>query len=124
METSTAIPPQVLRNLSDRSSEKRKQSIQEIDKLIRKLSESDAEKVLTILSNDFALSASNNSRKGGLLALAQCAIALGQTVTSKYLPLVISPVLKNFSDQDPRVRFYACESLFNILKVCRFVCPA
>lgn len=115
------IPPAVLRNLSDRSSEKRKSSIQEIDKAIRKMGEGDVRSVLLLLANDFTLSVNNNSRKGGLLALAQCAIALGQSQISRNLPLVIPPVLKNFSDQDARVRFYACESLFNICKMCRCV---
>ena len=115
------IPPGVLRNLSDRSSEKRKSSIQEIDKAIRRMGEGDVRAVLLLLANDFTLSVNNNSRKGGLLALAQCAIALGQSQISRNLPLVIPPVLKNFSDQDARVRFYACESLFNICKMCRCV---
>ena len=112
------VPQQVLRNLSDRSSEKRKLGAGEIDKLIRRLPQEDVVRVVTLLSTDFALSPNNNLRKGGLLALAQCAIALGPGI-SAYLDIVVPPVLKNFADQEPRVRFYACESLFNIVKTCR-----
>lgn len=32
---------------------------------------------------------------------------------------MISPILANFSDQDLRVRYYACESMYNVVKVAR-----
>ena len=35
------------------------------------------------------------------------------------LPELVQPVLACFADQDPRVRYYACESLYNISKVAR-----
>lgn len=35
------------------------------------------------------------------------------------LPELVQPVLVCFDDQDPRVRYYACESLYNISKVAR-----
>ena len=35
------------------------------------------------------------------------------------LPELVQPVLVCFEDQDPRVRYYACESLYNISKVAR-----
>lgn len=31
---------------------------------------------------------------------------------------IVPPVLDSFSDQDSRVRYYACEALYNIAKVC------
>jgi len=114
------LPSAVQKNLSDRSSEKRKLGAQEVDKIIRKLGQDDVLKLVTILTQDFTLSINNNSRKGGLLALAQCAIALGPAFLN-YLDIVVPAVLKNFGDQEPRVRFYACESLFNIVKTCRCV---
>ena len=36
-----------------------------------------------------------------------------------YLALLIPPVLSCFFDQDSRVRYYACEALYNIAKVSR-----
>jgi len=117
------LPQQVLKNLSDRSSEKRKLGAQEVDKIIRRLPQEDVLRVVTLLATDFALSPNNNLRKGGLLALAQCAITLGPGPAgiATYLAIVVPPVLRNFADQEPRVRFYACESLFNIVKTCRCV---
>lgn len=36
-----------------------------------------------------------------------------------YLDLLVPAVLKCFADQESRVRYYACESMFNIVKVAR-----
>ena len=35
------------------------------------------------------------------------------------LPELVTPVLVCFDDPDARVRYYACESLYNISKVAR-----
>lgn len=39
--------------------------------------------------------------------------------TSEYTEGLIRPILANFSDSDLRVRYYACESLYNVVKVAR-----
>jgi len=117
------VPQQVLRSLADRSFERRKTGAQEIEKIMRKLREAGANgplirKALTSLANEYALSMSSNHRKGGLIALASAAIGLAGS-TADYLDILIPAVLKSFGDQEARVRYYACESLFNIAKVCR-----
>jgi vacuole morphology and inheritance protein 14 len=33
--------------------------------------------------------------------------------------LLTNPVIKSFSDEDAKVRYTACETMFNILKICR-----
>ncbi|KAK3086172.1 hypothetical protein FSP39_014663 [Pinctada imbricata] len=44
--------------------------------------------------------------------------------SSSYVDQLVKPVLASFTDQDSRVRYYACEALYNIVKVCRgFVLP-
>jgi vacuole morphology and inheritance protein 14 len=59
-------------------------------------------------------------RKGGLIGLAATAIGLNpQQLTSAYLEFLIKPVLICFDDPEPRVRYYACESLYNVVKVAR-----
>lgn len=35
------------------------------------------------------------------------------------LSQIVPPVLASFTDQDSRVRYYACEALYNIAKVAR-----
>ncbi len=42
-----------------------------------------------------------------------------QTSIGLHLPELVQPVLTCFEDQDARVRYYACESLYNISKVAR-----
>jgi vacuole morphology and inheritance protein 14 len=38
---------------------------------------------------------------------------------ARYLEEIVPPVLACFSDQDARVRYYACESMYNIAKVAK-----
>lgn len=59
-----------------------------------------------------------NARNGGLIGLAGIGIALGQEVAA-YLDQMIGPVLACFSDADSKTRYFACESFYNIAKVCK-----
>ncbi|PWA67056.1 hypothetical protein CTI12_AA319850 [Artemisia annua] len=52
--------------------------------------------LIKLLANDFAYSPQVNNRKQ-----------------------IIPPVINSFSDQDSRVRYYACEALYNIAKIVR-----
>jgi vacuole morphology and inheritance protein 14 len=116
------LTPQIVRGLNDKLYEKRKAAALEIEKIIRDyLQENDFDRIKQIiktLNNDFAYSIVPNSRNGGLISLAAAAIALGPNV-DKYLEDIVPPVLSCFSDQDSRVRYYACESMYNITKVAR-----
>jgi hypothetical protein len=38
---------------------------------------------------------------------------------ARYLNEIVPPVLACFTDQDARVRYYACESMYNIAKVAK-----
>jgi vacuole morphology and inheritance protein 14 len=75
--------------------------------------------ILQLLVQDFAYSAVANSRNGGLIALAAVAIALGTSEVGKYLEFIAPPILACFHDHDSRVRYYACESMYNVSKVSR-----
>ena len=95
------------------------------------------ERLISVLGRDFALSESSNMRKGGLIGLAAAALGLqkvgnlfpatcsgryhGQNFqeTKRFAPDLIKPVLTCMSDKDSRVRYYACESLYNVMKVCK-----
>ncbi|AOA60614.1 PtdIns(3,5)P(2) sythesis regulation factor [Komagataella phaffii CBS 7435] len=114
----------IQRGLNDRLYEKRKAAALELEKLIKDLIKAgDSNKINEIiskLSRDFAYAVHQpNSRNGGLIGLAATAIALGQHEVPKYLEKIIHPVLACFGDQDARVRYYACESLYNISKVAK-----
>ena len=38
---------------------------------------------------------------------------------ARYLEVIVPPVLACFTDQDARVRYYACEAMYNIAKVAK-----
>ena len=129
-----AITLSVQRLLGDRSYEKRKTGAISVEESVRglkdRLSSADlsaGEKAkldaqirdtINQLGEMFCRSPNANHRKGGLIGLAGAAIGLMEK-THEYLPLLLPPVLHCFQDPESRVRYYACESLFNIAKVSR-----
>mmetsp|Transcript_17515 Transcript_17515/g.47766 ORF Transcript_17515/g.47766 Transcript_17515/m.47766 type:complete len:873 (-) Transcript_17515:1058-3676(-) len=117
------LPPVVQRSLGDRSTEKRKNAALEIEALIKSLQEANnlgmIQSVIAVLSKDFCTSMNSNYRKGGLVGLAATAIGLGTISAHQFLGQLLPPVLHCFDDPESRVRYYACESLYNIAKVSR-----
>ncbi len=115
---------QIRRNLSDRSYEKRKQAALEIEQIIKDFNPAlptTRERVRCViaeLTTDYAYSTQLNSRKGGLIGLSAVAVALLYDA-AQYLELLLPPVLRCFNDPESRVRYYACEALYNISKVVR-----
>ncbi|XP_033222290.1 protein VAC14 homolog isoform X2 [Belonocnema kinseyi] len=75
-------------------------------------------RLLKVLGQDFSTSQNPHSRKGGLIGLAAIAVGLGKD-TGQYTEDLIHPILACFCDPDLRVRYYACESLYNVVKVAR-----
>jgi len=111
------LPPMVQRGLGDRSIEKRKAAAQDIEALVRTMSESNnssvVRSVIALLSKEFCTSMNPHSRKGGLMGLAATACGLTEKA-DVFLEQLLTPVLHCFDDPESRVRFYACESLYNI----------
>lgn len=116
------IQQSIARNLTDKVYEKRKLGALEVQQLIEDLKNNkDDDKIKAVIQhliNNYADSAQGNSRKGGLIALAATAIGLANEAF-KYIPQLVPPVIKCFVDQDTGVRYYACESLYNIAKIAR-----
>ncbi|KAK9462892.1 vacuolar protein 14 C-terminal Fig4p binding-domain-containing protein [Lipomyces oligophaga] len=113
----------IQRGLNDRLYEKRKAAALELEKSIRQCvdnnEDSKIRSIVDQLCHDFAYAVHQpNARNGGLIGLAASAIALGPNV-APYLEDIIPPVLACFGDQDARVRYYACESMYNIAKVAK-----
>lgn len=79
---------------------------------------SQIKRLLKVLGQDFATSQNPHSRKGGLIGLAAIAVGLGKDA-GQYTEDLIHPILACFCDPDLRVRYYACESLYNVVKVAR-----
>ncbi|KAG9401018.1 hypothetical protein AC1031_009771 [Aphanomyces cochlioides] len=111
--------------LGDRQYEKRKGAALEVENLVKQLSESKSSQdkdaipvIIDLLEKKFTRSVNANFRKGGLIGLAGTAIGLMHNA-ELYLDALIPPVLHCFDDSEARVRYYACESLYNIVKVAR-----
>ncbi|CAA0814720.1 Protein VAC14 homolog [Striga hermonthica] len=118
----SVIPAAVLRNLSDKLYEKRKNAALEVEGIVKQLaSAGDHEKitaVINLLANEYTYSPQANHRKGGLIGLAAATVGLTSDA-AQHLDQIVPPVLNSFTDQDSRVRYYACEALYNIAKVVR-----
>ncbi|XP_022725366.1 protein VAC14 homolog isoform X3 [Durio zibethinus] len=118
----SVIPASVLRYLSDKLYEKRKNAALEVEGIVKQLASSgDHEKitaVINLLTTEFTYSPQANHRKGGLIGLAAATVGL-TSEAAQHLEQIVPPVLNSFSDQDSRVRYYACEALYNIAKVVR-----
>ncbi|XP_031333593.1 protein VAC14 homolog isoform X3 [Photinus pyralis] len=116
------LSPACVRALHDKLYDKRKTAALEIEKMVKEFASlnktNEIKRLLKVLGQDFANSTNPHARKGGLIGLAAIAIALGRD-TSLYTEELIYPIVARFSDPDSRVKYYACESLYNVAKVAR-----
>ncbi|KAI9207645.1 putative vacuole-associated enzyme activator complex component [Polychytrium aggregatum] len=117
-----ALPQAVVKGLNDKLYERRKGAALEVERVVRELAAAHEPHKITQLLNglihDFAYSGVPNARNGGLISLAAAAVALGPDL-KQHLEAIVPPILSCFSDQDARVRYYACESMYNVAKVAR-----
>jgi vacuole morphology and inheritance protein 14 len=144
MSKNDLFPPQLARNLSDRciyhshvfslsrSYEKRKMAALEVERMLKSMLPPDSSddspaksgkfdrcrQLIQAVHKDFIESTQANQRKGGLIVMAQAAIALAPQI-EHFLDLLLPPVVSLFKDQESRVRYYACEALYNICKIAR-----
>ncbi|KAL3288363.1 hypothetical protein HHI36_002811 [Cryptolaemus montrouzieri] len=111
-----------VRALHDKLYDKRKTAALEIEKMVREFASvnntAQIRRLLKVLGQDFAVSQNPHAKKGGLIGLASIAVALGKD-SEVYIDELITPILGCLSDQDLRVRYYACESLYNVVKIAR-----
>ncbi|XP_048428893.1 protein VAC14 homolog isoform X2 [Pyrus x bretschneideri] len=118
----SVIPAGVLRNLADKLYEKRKNAALEVEGIVKQLTTAGEHDKITaainLLTTEFTYSPQANHRKGGLIGLAAATVGL-TSEAAQHLEQIVPPVLNSFSDQDSRVRYYACEALYNIAKVVR-----
>lgn len=116
------LPQAVLRQIGDKLYEKRKVAALEVEQIVKKLAAvNDQNRIRLIIDKliaEYAFSPQANHRKGALLCLAAATVGLGG-LSEEYLRQIVPPVLASFTDQDSRVRYYACEALYNIAKVAR-----
>ncbi|KAF7510013.1 hypothetical protein GJ744_007117 [Endocarpon pusillum] len=118
------MDPAVQRLLTDKLYDKRKQGALELERLVREaVAGKEYERIRKIveqLCHEYAYAVHQpHARNGGLIGLAAASIALGSEEVARYLHEIVPPVLACFTDQDARVRYYACESMYNIAKVAK-----
>jgi vacuole morphology and inheritance protein 14 len=113
----------IVRNLSDRMKDKRRLGGDEIEALVRKMyankDEQGVKQVMLTLNSQFINSVQPNMRKGGLWGLASVSVALNYRGIAHFVDELVPPVLSCFADHDSKVRFHACEAMYNIAKVAR-----
>jgi hypothetical protein len=120
-----SISAAVLVSLAHKRYERRRLAAMEIEKVVRGLVLSgELERVraiLLLLSDDYVRSTSEDARKGGVVALAACAIGLKKATERESVlecrDLILASVVHACQDHSQRVRYYATESLFNVVKV-------
>lgn len=116
------ISDNTLKNLSDKSIEKRKLAATEIggitDELVSQNKDTDVKKLIEFFSIQIDED-QPQKRRTGLYGLSSIAVALYQHGSSNYLELLIKPVMDAFSDKEPKVQLAAWDAMFNILKVCK-----
>ncbi|KAF1768632.1 hypothetical protein GCK72_000444 [Caenorhabditis remanei] len=112
----------IIRSITDKSYERRKAAALDVEKLVRDLYNnnqlSQLERCLAVLA-ELINSGNSNQRKGGLIGMAASAIALGNKNGPPYTAKLVEPIIPCFLDADLQIRYYACESLYNIAKICK-----
>jgi len=111
-----------IRTLSDKAHEKRRTAATEIEKTAKELAavnnRDQISHLIGVLTRDFVNSRSPHAKKGGLIGLASVAIGL-RDMSRFFVEPLVRPIMVQLEDTDNNVRFYACESLYSVIKMCR-----
>ena len=79
---------------------------------------SEVNELLSGLAEAYHSSTSLNLKKGVLLGLAASAIGFGRDARP-FLTELLGPILHAAQESDSRLRYFACESLYNVTKAVR-----
>ncbi|KAG9019475.1 hypothetical protein FRB90_001949, partial [Tulasnella sp. 427] len=109
------------KGLNDKLYEKRKAAALDLEKIVRDChAQGDNARINQIIDQLVDLFATPSQplhcRNGGLIGLAATAIALGFEI-SPYMEKFMEPLFRCFTDPESRIRYFACESLYNIAKL-------
>ncbi|ODQ76995.1 hypothetical protein BABINDRAFT_10530 [Babjeviella inositovora NRRL Y-12698] len=114
------ISPSIEKDLANNIYEKRKAAALAIEAITRKAqARGDAATITKIISELTYYTHGTGAKMGAITALAGVAVALGPYVIAFYLEALVRPIFVAFRDTNARVRYYACESLYNIAKIAR-----
>ncbi|KAJ2609310.1 hypothetical protein H4S08_004108, partial [Coemansia sp. RSA 1365] len=117
------IPAALAKALSDKLYDKQRAATLKVERLVVEALEADDEQkiyeLVAELTTEYATSEKEAARIGGLVALAATAVALTHINIRPFLPHMVPPMVSALSDGESKVRYFACESLYNVAKVSR-----
>ncbi|KAM9905576.1 hypothetical protein OXX69_007132, partial [Metschnikowia pulcherrima] len=112
----------LVKDLSNHIYEKRKATAFQVEGLTKAaLAKNDSPSIYKIIAEltELANGGSTSGKMGAITALGSVSVALGSLAIAYFLENIVRPIFAVFRDTDARVRYYACESLYNIAKVAR-----
>ena len=124
------IPSHLLKQLIDKNYERRKQAGVEMQDLMKHLIEKhgldSVKSAIEFFKGEYLDSINDLNRKAGLMAYSAIASSIMENPEGpKFIPDLMRPVLACCRDYTSKVRYYAIETLYNIVKVSRHhVLPA
>ena len=123
-EIEKEFPKGLLQSLIERNYEKRKQAGHNLQRFIkeqyalRKSSEI-IEKSIEFFSETYLKSLDDTYRQAGLMAFSAIASSLNIRDDAKYIENLLNSVLSCCRDNNTKVKYYAIEAIYNIVKICR-----
>lgn len=112
----------LIKDLSNHIYEKRKATAFQIESFTKSaLAKNDSQTIYKIINEltELTNNGTNSAKMGAITALGSVSVALGSFAIAYFLEEIIKPIIATFRDTDARVRYYACESLYNIAKIAR-----
>lgn len=135
MSSQRVLDSTLIKDLSNHIYEKRKATAFQVESITKAaLARNDSQTILKIiheltdltqlqsstsLSSSASVTASNSAKMGAITALGSVSVALGSFAIAFFLNDIVRPIFAMFKDVDARVRYYACESLYNVAKIAR-----
>lgn len=118
------FPKGLLQSLVEKNYEKRKQAGHYLQKFIKdqyamRRSSEIIEKSLKFFNEIYLHSVDDAYRQAGLMAFSAIASSLNIRDDTRYIEDLLVPVLSCCRDNATKVKYYAVESLYNIVKICR-----
>lgn len=122
MTTGKVLEPSLVKDLSNHIYEKRKATAFQIESLTKNaLGHNDSQTIYKIINEltELTSTGTNLAKMGAITALGSVSVALGSFAIAYFLEDIVKPIFSTFKDTDARVRYYACESLYNVAKIAR-----
>lgn len=122
MSDSKILDVATVKDLLNHIYEKRKATAFQIEGFTKAaLARNDSATISKIIAEltELANGGSTSAKMGAITALGSVSVALGSFAIAYFLEDIVSPIFATFRDTDARVRYYACESLYNIAKIAR-----